>query len=234
MPSEADALLKGGPAFPVLVPKDPVAVRPLPMVTHSTTRAPKSAEAESPSASVPGPKMKVEMPTRAGATPPASTAVSPPPPAPARRPILPSGPDSELAREYCASVGDIARRTQTEAERRSIADMTEQLDKRIGLLEKKIAEHKTWLAKREEFLASAQGSLVRIFARMKPEAASSQLAAMPDMSAAAIVAKLEPKAAGSILAEMDPVKAARLTTIMAGAAELEAAAPPPPAVGPKE
>jgi flagellar motility protein MotE (MotC chaperone) len=67
---------------------------------------------------------------------------------------------------------------------------------------------------------------------MKSEAAAAQLAAMPEISAAAIVAKLEPKAASGVLAEMDPVKAARLTTIMVGAAELAAAAVPPEVGGP--
>jgi flagellar motility protein MotE (MotC chaperone) len=59
---------------------------------------------------------------------------------------------------------------------------------------------------------------------MKTEAAASQLAAMPEAPAAAIVAKMQPKMAGSILADMDPARAARLTSIMAGAAEMGATA----------
>jgi flagellar motility protein MotE (MotC chaperone) len=228
MPTAGDELLKSKAGYPALIPRDPAAVRPLPMPSHGAPKMPRPVMAESPA--TPVPKIKVEMPPSVAAT--GAPAVIPPAPIPARRPIMPSGPDSDLAQQYCASVGDIASRTRTEADRRSIADMTEQLDKRIGLLDQKIAEHKSWLAKREEFLASAQGSLVRIFSRMKSEAAAAQLAAMPEISAAAIVAKLEPKAASGVLAEMDPVKAARLTTIMAGAAELAAAAVPPEVGGP--
>lgn len=145
-------------------------------------------------------------------------------PTPIRLPTVPADPEGELARQYCATVGDIASRARAESERRTIVDMTEQLDKRISQLEQKIAEHKEWLAKREQFLATAQESLVRIYSGMKTEAAASQLAAMPEAPAAAIVAKMQPKMAGSILADMDPARAARLTSIMAGAAEMGATA----------
>ena len=56
---------------------------------------------------------------------------------------------------------------------------------------------------------------------MKPEVAATQLVAMNQMTAAAIVAKLPPKAAGAILAEMDPQHAARVSSILAGAIEIE-------------
>lgn len=158
----------------------------------------------------------------APAAPPKADPVPAPTPAPIviRRPATAGREDGDLVEQYCAQVGDIAGRTRTELERRSIVDMTEQLDKRISLLEQKTAEHKSWLAKREQFLANAQESLVRIYTRMKSEAAASQLAAMDETSAAAIVAKMEPKMASSILSDMDPVKAARLTSIIAGAAEI--------------
>lgn len=154
-------------------------------------------------------------------------------PIPIRLPTPANDPDGELAQQYCASVGDTATRTRAETERRSIVDMTEQLDKRISQLEHKIAEHKEWLTKREQFLANAQDSLVRIYSGMKTEAAASQLAAMGEASAAAIVAKMQPKMAGSILADMDPARAARLTSIMAGAAEMPASAEPAERGGPQ-
>lgn len=211
------------PRYPARLP--PAGLAPAAVAPNVTgaiaPAAAAGAAAAAPSAAAAAPP--AAPPAKADAAPSAPTAA----PIVIRRPATAGREDEDLVEQYCAQVGDIAGRTRTEVERRSIVDMTEQLDKRISLLEQKTAEHKAWLAKREQFLANAQESLVRIYTRMKSEAAAPQLAAMDETSAAAIVAKMEPKMASAILSDMDPVKAARLTSIIAGAAEIAPAAPTP-------
>ena len=52
--------------------------------------------------------------------------------------------------------------------------------------------------------------MLRIYARMRPDAAALQLAALDEETAAAVLTKLEPRTASLILNEMDPAQAARL------------------------
>ena len=85
-------------------------------------------------------------------------------------------------------------------------------------LETKRAEYEDWLERRQRFLERAQQNLVSIYSGMQPEAASEQLAAMDELTAAAIVAKLSPRAASAVLGEMQTEKAARIATIMSGLA----------------
>jgi len=86
-------------------------------------------------------------------------------------------------------------------------------------------------------LDKATGDVVAIYSKMQPEAASLQLSAMDDVSAAAILSKLSPRAAGAILDEMDAARAAKLADLISGAAKSANAtapttAPPPSGVQP--
>ena len=82
--------------------------------------------------------------------------------------------------------------------------MEQEIAKRIALLEAKTAEYQKWLARRDEFSKKAQRDRVRIYARMRPDAAAVQLAALDEETAAAVLTKLEPRAASAILNEMEP------------------------------
>lgn len=124
------------------------------------------------------------------------------------------------AEEYCASVSGVAEQTQIKMERDALSALAGDIEKRLILLESKIAEHKDWLAKREDFLARARDSMVQIYARMKSEAAAAQVSEMDPVSAAATLARMDPKVAGAILAEIDPAKGARLSNIIAGLADM--------------
>lgn len=125
------------------------------------------------------------------------------------------------ADQYCARVGDIAATSQFAKQRQALAKAQSEVEERIKTLTEKSEELKTWTQRREEFLKKATESLLAIYGKMKPEVAATQLVAMNHMTAAAIVAKLPPKAAGAILAEMDPQRAARLSSVLAGAVEID-------------
>jgi flagellar motility protein MotE (MotC chaperone) len=83
-------------------------------------------------------------------------------------------------------------------------------------LDAKRAEYLEWLRKRDEAMKLAEDNVVAIYAKMRPEAAASQLSAMDDAMAAAVLTKLTSRNAGAILNEMEPGRAARLTNAMVG------------------
>ena len=100
------------------------------------------------------------------------------------------------------------------------------------LLEAKRAEYQEWLQRRDEFINKAEGSLVALYSKIKPDAAAMQLADLDEEAAAALLLKLSPRNASAILNQMDAAKAARLVSVMIGAAkrpEKTAAAEKPPA-----
>ena len=66
-------------------------------------------------------------------------------------------------------------------------------------------------------LKSASDDLVAIYAKMQPETAATQIAAMDDQMAAAILGKLKPGAAGAILNEMEAERASKLAVVLSGA-----------------
>ena len=83
-------------------------------------------------------------------------------------------------------------------------------------LEKREAEAREWVTKREEMMKAATDEVVAVYAKMSAEAAATQLADMDEAVATSILTKLKPQVASAILNEMDNEKAARLTTIMSG------------------
>ena len=90
--------------------------------------------------------------------------------------------------------------------------------KKTALLESKKAEFQEWLKRRDEFISKAEGNLVKLYSKIKPDAAAPQLAAMDEEAAAALLLKLSAKASSAILDQMETAKAARLVSVMIGAA----------------
>jgi flagellar motility protein MotE (MotC chaperone) len=131
-----------------------------------------------------------------------------------------TAPQLTPAEQYCSSVVDAAAAAQIAQQTTKLQKAQKQLDDRVALLVAKTEELKSWVKKREDFTAHATESLVEIYGKMKPDAAAGQLAAMDELTAAAIMSKLPPKVSSLVLAEMDATKAARLTAIIAGAAEI--------------
>ncbi len=123
------------------------------------------------------------------------------------------------AKQYCTNIANAAADARFARQRKLLADLAQELDKRTAQLESKIAELRTWLARRDEFSKKAEATLVGIYARMKPDAAAAQLAEMDEETAAAVLTKLNLRASSAIMNEMQPAKAARLNAVIAGAAK---------------
>jgi flagellar motility protein MotE (MotC chaperone) len=132
------------------------------------------------------------------------------------------GQGSDLSRGYCVSIAAAAADARTALQMTKLTEMEKQIGRRIALLEAKTAEYKTWMERRDAFLKRATGSLVKIYSQMEPDAASAQLVAMDEETAASLLMKLEPGNASAILNEMAPDKAARLAAGLVGAARLPA------------
>jgi len=124
---------------------------------------------------------------------------------------------AKSAQQYCINIADAAADARVAWQKKMITDVEQELDKRVAMLEAKIAEYQKWLARRDEYSRKAQEQLVGIFARMRPDAAAPQLAASDEETAAAVLSKLDTRASSAILSEMEPNQAARLTAIMVGA-----------------
>jgi len=140
-----------------------------------------------------------------------------PKPAEARRsaPAADSRQVSEI-QKFCANNVVTAGDAKAAWQAAKLKELDEQIKQRIAELESKRAEYQEWLKKREEAMKKAEEGIVAIYARMRPDAAASQLAAMDDDMAAALLAKLTPQKASQILNEIEPGRAARLTNTMAG------------------
>ncbi len=128
--------------------------------------------------------------------------------------------DPQLAREYCLNIADAAADARLAWQKKVLADIEQEIAKRVEQLEAKTAEYQRWLARRDEFSKKAQASVVTIYARMRPDAAAAQLVAMDEETAAAVLVKLDPRNASAILNEMEATQAARLTATMSGAANV--------------
>lgn len=121
------------------------------------------------------------------------------------------------AQQYCINIANAAADARLLWQKQVIAEVEQELDKRIASLEAKTAEYQKWLARRDEYSKKAQEQLVGIFSKMRPDAAAPQLAASDEETAAAVLSKLDTRISSAILSEMEPNQAARLTTIMVGA-----------------
>jgi flagellar motility protein MotE (MotC chaperone) len=136
------------------------------------------------------------------------------------RASIASIPEGKLAQQYCINIASAAADARVVWQKKTLADIEQELEKRIAKLEEKAAEYQKWLAKRDEYSKRAQEQLVGIFARMRADAAAAQLAAADEETAAAVLSKLDVRVSSAILAEMEPNQAARLTAIMVGASRI--------------
>jgi flagellar motility protein MotE (MotC chaperone) len=117
-------------------------------------------------------------------------------------------------RQFCTNNAAAAGEARVAWQAAKLTELDTKLQQRIAELAAKQAEYETWLKKREDMLKRAQDDVVAIYAKMAPEAAATQLAAMDDDVAAAVLIKLNSRTASAILAEMDPDKAAHLANAM--------------------
>jgi flagellar motility protein MotE (MotC chaperone) len=169
---------------------------------------------------------------------PPVTASLPAAPPPAAEPSLPPAPVGQdntrapfakspdrlehesTALEYCRNAVPAAGEARAAFLQQAIAALERDLVLKTQELEKRIAEHKDWMSRRQRLMDQAGTALVQMFARMRPDAAAQQVSLMDEPVAAALLMKLEPRASSALLSEMPPSRAARLAAIIAAAAEL--------------
>ncbi|MGB7975110.1 MAG: hypothetical protein WCF81_12365 [Roseiarcus sp.] len=124
-------------------------------------------------------------------------------------------PDAEASR-FCANAAPSIAEARIAWETKRLSDLDAQVKQRLADLEKAEASVKEWVAKKDAALKSASDDLVAIYARMEPQAAATQIAAMDDQMAAAILGKLKAGAAGAILNEMEADRASKLAVVLSG------------------
>jgi flagellar motility protein MotE (MotC chaperone) len=129
-------------------------------------------------------------------------------------------PMTEIQR-FCSNIADAARDRRYSLQAKELETLRAEIDKRMKALEGKRAEYEEWLKRRNDFMAEAEEGVVKIYARMRPDAAAERLAEVNTELAAAILMKLDSRQAGVILNEMERKAAATLTGIMASAARKE-------------
>jgi flagellar motility protein MotE (MotC chaperone) len=134
--------------------------------------------------------------------------------------VVDKPPDVEASR-FCANAAPSIAEARIAWETRQLSELDAQVKQRLADLEKAEASVKEWVAKRDSSLKAASDNLVAIYAKMQPETAATQIAAMDDQMAAAILGKLKPGAAGAILNEMEAERASKLAVVLSGTASGE-------------
>jgi flagellar motility protein MotE (MotC chaperone) len=128
-----------------------------------------------------------------------------------------AAPGDEVQR-FCSNIVDAARDRRYALQAEELQKLKSDIDERMKALEAKRLEYEEWLKRRDDFLAKAEDNVVKIYAKMKPDAAAERLAAVKVDLAAGILMKLDPRQASTILNEMDSKVAALITGVMASAA----------------
>jgi flagellar motility protein MotE (MotC chaperone) len=121
--------------------------------------------------------------------------------------------DIEASR-FCANAAPSIAEARIAWQTKQLGELDAQVKQRLTDLEKAEASIKEWVAKKDAALKSASDDLVAIYAKMQPEAAATQIAAMDDQLAAAILGKLKAGVAGAILNEMEADRASKLATLL--------------------
>jgi flagellar motility protein MotE (MotC chaperone) len=146
---------------------------------------------------------------------PAPDPASPPKVEPLAAPAAEPPP---TVKSYCENIADPALDARFLHQKAELTYLEEELAKKTTLLESKKTEFQDWLKRRDDFISKAEGNLVKLYSKIKPDAAALQLAALDEEAAAALLLKLSAKSSSAILDQMDTAKAARLVSVMIGAA----------------
>ncbi len=134
---------------------------------------------------------------------------------------------------YCQNIEDAVLDARFLHQKSELQHLEGELEKRTAALEAKRAEVQYWVQQRDGFINMADGALLALLSKIKPDAAAAELAGIDEAAAAALLLKLKPRSASAILDQMDGAKASRLISVMIGAAKRpEKAASPetPPAL----
>lgn len=144
----------------------------------------------------------------------AGTAPEAAPPAAAR--IAPPAAPASEAQRFCQNVAAAAADARFSLQTRKLNELEDGIAKRVAALEAKEAEVKAVLAEHEDARRRAEASLVAIYAKMRPDAAAAQIAALDDGTAAAVLRALSARQSSAILNEIPAERAVKLVNAIAG------------------
>ena len=74
--------------------------------------------------------------------------------------------------KYCLNISDAATETRTAVLANHLKDMGAEVDEKLKKLDERISVLRDWMVKRQLFLDSANESLIKIFASMRPRCCS--------------------------------------------------------------
>ncbi len=123
--------------------------------------------------------------------------------------------------KFCFNNGDAAQDAKNVWQAKKLAEMEKKLKKVILQFEKKQAEYKKWVERREAFVSKMTLSLVAIYSIMEPDTAAAQISLVDYDTAISILIKLKPREASAILNEMSPQKASRLVSVISGSTKFQ-------------
>lgn len=129
----------------------------------------------------------------------------------------PAADTTTEVQRFCSNIADAARDRRYALQAKELEKLKAEVDERIKALEAKRLEYEQWLKRRDDFLDKAEDNVVKIYSKMKPDAAAERLSEVRVELAAGIIMKLEPRQASTILNEMDRKAAAMITGVMASA-----------------
>jgi len=130
----------------------------------------------------------------------------------------PAADNATEVERFCSNIADAARDRRYVMQAKELERLKTEIDERMKALETKRLEYEEWLKRRDDFLDKAEDNVVKIYAKMKPDAAAERLSEVKIELAAGILMKLDPQKASTILNEMDRKAAATITGVMASAA----------------
>lgn len=133
----------------------------------------------------------------------------------------PAADNATEVERFCSNIADAARDRRYVMQTNELERLKTEIDERMKALETKRLEYEEWLKRRDDFLDKAEDNVVKIYAKMKPDAAAERLSEVKIELAAGILMKLDPRQASTILNEMDRKAAATITGVMASAARKE-------------
>ena len=140
----------------------------------------------------------------------------------AEEPPAEAGKPAGDAEKFCANIADAARDARFAWEAKTLTNLKAEVEAATAALETKRAELQAVLSRREEFQKLAVRTVIDIYAKMRPEAAAAQLAALDERTAAAVLAKLNSRTASAILGEMDTPRAVSLAQLISSGGETDA------------
>ena len=150
-------------------------------------------------------------------------------PAPAVQAPASAAPAPTDAQRFCQNVAAAAADARFALQTRKLNELQAGIAERVAALEAKEVEVKAVLAAHEEARKRAEDALVAIYAKMRPDAAAQQVAALDDATAAAVLRGLNARQASAVLNEIPAERAVKLVNTIAGLVPPpDKPAPPPP------